>query len=213
MDFLPEHIQNYAAQHSDVEPSYLYDLYRETHLKVLRPRMLSGHIQGRFLSMFSKMISPKLIVELGTYTGYSALCLAEGLRPDGRLITIDSEEEYRAIQSKYIELSPFKAQIHTVISDASAYISKLPDEIDLVFIDADKENYLVYYKALLPKLRTGGYIIADNVLWSGKVAEKGHEKDKETIFLRAFNDYIHSDESVENVLLAVRDGLMIIRKK
>jgi caffeoyl-CoA O-methyltransferase len=175
--------------------------------------MLSGHLQGRTLSLISKLIQPKLIIELGTYTGYSALCLAEGLTNDGSLYTIDCEDELQTIQKKYFNLSPFSGNIIPVLANALDYIPELPDDIDLVFIDADKENYLNYYKALLPKMKVGGCLIADNVLWSGKVVEGVNQNDEETLALIEFNDYIQNDDRVENLLLPIRDGLMFIRKK
>ena len=213
MDFIPKIIDDYAVNHSDKEPQYLYDLYRETHLNVLRPRMLSWHLQGRTLSFISKMLQPKLIVELGTYTGYSALCLAEGLMEGGSLYTIDREDELQTIQKKYFNLSPFEDSIIPVLADAIDCIPELPDDIDLVFIDADKENYLNYFKALLPKMKQGGVLIADNVLWSGKVVEDLDQNDEETLALIDFNDFVQNDDRVENLLLPIRDGLMLVRKK
>ena len=194
MDFLPEHISNYSNQHTSSESELLYRLNRETHLNVLQPRMLSGHLQGRTLSMLSKMMRPKNILEIGTYTGYSALCLAEGLAPDGTLHTIDINEELETIANKYFKDSPYS-------------------DFDLIFIDADKENYLHYYNLLIDKIKPGTVLIADNVLWSGKVTEEAKAKDIETIALQQFNTAIQNDERVENILFPIRDGLMIIRKK
>lgn len=213
MEFLDQNIEEYALNHTDAEPQYLYDLYRETYTSVMRPRMLSGHLQGRYLSMISKMMCPKMIVELGTYTGYSALCMAEGLSTYGKLITLDINEELQTIQKKHIDKSPYANQIELVLANGLDYIPNLPSEIDLVFIDADKENYLNYYKLLLPKMRTGGVIIADNVLWSGKVIGDIDPSDMETKALVEFNDYVQQDATVENILLPIRDGLMVVRKK
>jgi len=213
MEFLPENIDAYASNHTDREADYLHQLHRETYLNVLRPRMLSGHLQGRFLSFFAKMIQPKYILELGTYTGYSALCLAEGLAENGKVVTLDCDEELVSIQQKYFELSPYENQIEAIVTDAMDFIPSIQEEIDLVFIDADKENYLAYYQMLLPKIRKGGYIIADNVLWSGKVAEPVKDKDLETKALIEFNEFVQNDPQVENILLPLRDGLMIARKK
>jgi predicted O-methyltransferase YrrM len=174
--------------------------------------MLSGHLQGRFLSMVSKMVRPKYILEIGTYTGYSALCLAEGLQPDGKLVTIDINEELESMCRRYFSQSPYHQQIDLRIGDAKAIIPQLNYPFDLVFIDADKENYLFYYELLIPKLPSGAFILADNVLWSGKVLDEQH-KDKETQSLREFNTHILNDTRVEKLLLPVRDGVMIIRVK
>ncbi|MCS7028391.1 MAG: O-methyltransferase [Bacteroidia bacterium] len=212
MDFLPPEIEEYARQHTEPEPELLQQLNRETHAKVLYPRMLSGHFQGRLLSLISKMIRPKYILEIGTYTGYSALCLAEGLQPDGKLITIDINEELESICHRYFAQSKYHSQIELRIGDARAIIPQLNYPFDLVFIDADKENYLFYYEMLIPKLPKGAFILADNVLWSGKVLNEEH-KDKETQSLREFNTYLLKDIRVEKLLLPIRDGLMIIRVK
>lgn len=212
MDFLPENISNYSDQHTSNESDLLYRLNRETHLNVLQPRMLSGHLQGRTLSMLSKMMRPKNILEIGTYTGYSALCLAEGLAPDGTLHTIDINEELETISNKYFKDSPYSDQIQQHIGNALEIIPALSVDFDLIFIDADKENYLNYYKLLIEKVKPGTVLIADNVLWSGKVTEKAKPKDIETIALQEFNTAIQNDERVENILFPIRDGLMIIRK-
>ncbi|NBG66710.1 O-methyltransferase [Acidiluteibacter ferrifornacis] len=212
MDFLPENISNYSDQHTSNESDLLYRLNRETHLNVLQPRMLSGHLQGRTLSMLSKMMRPKNILEIGTYTGYSALCLAEGLAPDGTLHTIDINEELETISNKYFKDSPYSDQIQQHIGNALEIIPGLSVDFDLIFIDADKENYLNYYKLLIEKVKPGTVLIADNVLWSGKVTEKAKPKDIETIALQEFNTAIQNDERVENILFPIRDGLMIIRK-
>lgn len=213
MDFLPEHISNYSNQHTSSESELLYRLNRETHLNVLQPRMLSGHLQGRTLSMLSKMMRPKNILEIGTYTGYSALCLAEGLAPDGTLHTIDINEELETIANKYFKDSPYSDQIQQHIGNALEIIPDLSVDFDLIFIDADKENYLHYYNLLIDKIKPGTVLIADNVLWSGKVTEEAKAKDIETIALQQFNTAIQNDERVENILFPIRDGLMIIRKK
>ena len=213
MDFLPKEIDNYALLHTTAESEWLYNLNRETHQKILKPRMLSGHMQGRILSMFSHMIKPERILEIGTYTGYSALCLAEGLTVNGKLITIDINEELQEFVQKHIDASPYKNKIEQRIGYALEIIPTLDEDFDIVFIDADKENYLPYFNLIFDKVKTGGYIIADNVLWSGKVAETVKANDTDTKKLLEFNAYIQQHEGVENVLLPVRDGLMICRKK
>ncbi|MES2795703.1 MAG: O-methyltransferase [Bacteroidota bacterium] len=211
MDFLPAELSQYAESHSQEEPDLLKRLNRETHATILKPRMLSGHLQGRFLSFWSKMLQPTLIVEIGTYTGYSALCLAEGLSKTGKIITIEVNEELKAIAEKYFKESTYASQIEPIIGDASSIIPTLPNEIDLVFIDADKKNYANYYQLVLNKLKKGGIIIADNVLWSGKVTGQG-KIDADTQTLLDFNKMVQDDKRVENLLLPVRDGLMIARK-
>lgn len=211
MEFISQEIDHYCVEHTAPENEVLERLNRETHAKVLQPRMLSGHFQGRLLSMFSQMIRPKYILEIGTYTGYSALCLAEGLAENGQLITIDVNEELEDFTRKYFQESLFHEKIDYRIGDAGQIIPTLPQTFDLVFIDADKLNYNKYYDLVIDKVRSGGYIIADNVLWSGKVADPS-KKDKDTLNLRAFNDFIHNDTRVENILLPIRDGLMVARK-
>lgn len=212
MEFLPPEIEEYARLHTEKEPDLLQQLNRETHAKVLYPRMLSGHLQGRFLSMISKMIRPKYILEIGTYTGYSALCLAEGLQSEGKLVTIDINEELESMCRRYFSQSPYHQQIELRIGDAKVIIPQLTYPFDLVFIDADKENYLFYYELLMPKLHSGAFILADNVLWSGKVLDSEY-KDKETQSLREFNTHILNDTRVEKLLLPIRDGVMLIRVK
>lgn len=212
MEFIAQELDQYCCNHSAEENDLLKRINRETHLEVLQPRMLSGHFQGRVLSMFSKMIQPKRILEIGTYTGYSALCLAEGLTPDGKLVTIDVNEELAARVQSYFDASSFSKQIRYVISPALELIPSLQEEWDIVFIDADKQNYIEYYEMVLPLVKTGGYVILDNVLWSGKVAESD-KNDKDTVLLRKLNDLIHEDDRVEEVLLPIRDGLMMARKK
>ncbi len=210
MDFLPKNISKYSETHTEAEANLLKRLNRETHANILKPRMLSGHIQGRLLALFSQMMRPKLIVEVGTFTGYSALCLAEGLAENGKLFTIEVNEELKSIAQKYFSESQYSNQIEQIIGDASIILPTIPNEIDIAFIDADKKNCKNYYEILLPKMSKGGIIIADNVLWSGKVAESD-KIDKDTETLREFNAFVQNDERVENLLLPVRDGLMIAR--
>lgn len=210
MNFLPEAIEKYVAEHTASEDALLQRLNRETHAKVLMPRMLSGHVQGRVLSMLSHMIKPSRILEIGTYTGYSAICMAEGLADDGKLITIDINEELEDMVRAYIEEAKLSQQIDYRIGNALDLIPKIDDKLDLVFIDADKINYSNYYDLCIGKVRKGGFIIADNVLWSGKVV--GDKIDKDTQALLDFNDKIHEDDRVENVLFPIRDGLMVVRK-
>ena len=213
MDFLPEELEAYIEAHTSPESDMLADLNRETWLKEMSPRMLSGHLQGRVLSMLSKMIRPQYVLEIGTYTGYSALCFAEGLAPDGKIITIDRNEELNTILDKYLLSSPYKDQIELLFGDATEIIPKLEDGIDLVFIDADKPNYSNYFDLVINKMSPGGYILADNVLWSGNVIDESKFKDKSTAAIRAFNEKVHADDRVENVLFPVRDGIMVMRKK
>ena len=212
MDFLPEALENYIQEHCQKEPQLLSDLNRETWLKIMVPRMLSGHVQGRVLSTLSKMIQPKYVLEIGTYTGYSALCFAEGLAENGRIVTIDRNEELTPILKKYMLDSPFKNQIDLRIGNAIEIIPTLEDEIDLVFIDADKPNYSNYFDLVINKVRKGGYIFADNVLWSGNVINPEKINDKSTKAIIDFNDKVQQDNRVENVLFPVRDGIMIMRK-
>ncbi len=213
MDFLPTVILKYAESHTSKESSLLNRIDRFTYEKMLMPRMLSGHLQGRILSMISKIVQPEKILEIGTFTGYSALCLAEGLAKDGLLVTIDINEELEETVRAFFDETPMGDKIEFMIGDALKIIPELQGEFDMVFIDADKENYVNYYELVFPKLRVGGIIIADNVLWSGKVIEENRKGDKETDGLRIFNRKIQEDRRVENVLFPVRDGLMIIRKK
>jgi predicted O-methyltransferase YrrM len=213
MDFLPEDIDAYAAGFTSAEPEYLAMLNRETHLKMVMPRMLSGHMQGRMLSMFSQMIQPERILEIGTYTGYAALCMAEGLKPGGQLITIDVNPELESMVRKYIALAGMEDRIDFRIGNAMEVIDTISGPLDLVFVDADKENYSHYYNKVLPKVRKGGFIIADNVLWSGKVTGDYQKLDEETRALVDYSRMVHNDPAVEHVLFPVRDGLMIARKK
>ncbi len=211
MHFISEELENYVEQHSQNEPELLAKLFKETHQKVLQPRMLSGHFQGRVLSMLSKIIHPKHILEIGTYTGYAALCLAEGLQKEGTLDTIDIKEELVSIQQKYFDLSPWKNQISAHLGDALTIIPTLHKKYDLVFIDADKENYINYFNMVVPLMNKGGIILSDNVLWSGKVLEELNPKDMSTKVLLEYNKMVNTDPRVETVLLPIRDGLTISR--
>jgi caffeoyl-CoA O-methyltransferase len=210
MEFIDEKLLAYCEAHSQPENDVLKSLNRETHLKVNQARMLSGHLQGRLLSLVSKLIRPDYILEIGTYTGYSALCLAEGLSEKGQVISIDSNEETTAFAQKFINRSGLKHKIDLRIGNAMDLIPGLPDNMDLVFIDADKKSYSLYFDAVLPKLRSGGLILADNVLWSGKVIE--NVKDSDTQHLQNFNQKVNSDARVECLMLPIRDGLSLIRK-
>jgi len=211
MEFLPEDIARYAAEHTSSESDLLKKIDRDTHAKVMMPRMLSGHVQGRFLSMFSHALKPKHILEIGTYTGYSALCMAEGLAAGGKLITIDINEELEARVRAYFKEAGMEDRIDYRVGNAATIIPSLTQTFDLVFIDADKENYSLYYDLVFPKVASGGFILADNVLWSGKVTQP--KPDKDTRALLAFNEKIQSDTRVENMLLPIRDGIMMVRKK
>ena len=212
MDFIDPSIEAYALEHSEKESDLLSDLNRQTHLKVLQPRMLSGHLQGRILSFLSSAIKPKNILEIGTYTGYSALCMAEGLSESGKLVTIDKNIELETMVKKYINNSPYKNQMEFINANAIDVIPTLNLKWDLVFIDADKENYINYYDLVIDQVNKGGWIIADNVLWSGKVLEEPDQKDKETIILQKFNEKVQHDSRVRNVLFPVRDGMMLMIK-
>lgn len=213
MNFLPEEIDNYAVAHSQDEPELLQQLNRETNQKILQPRMLSGHFQGRVLSMISKLKQPKTILEIGTYTGYSALCLAEGLQKEGTLHTIDINEELYNFQRKYFNKSPYGDQIIQHLGNALDIIPELDATFDLVFIDADKENYTNYFHTVIDKLNPGGIILSDNVLWSGKVTKELSPDDITTKALVEYNSLLKTDNRVETVLLPIRDGLTISRKK
>ena len=212
MNFISPELAHYAGIHTSPESELLARINRETHLEVLQPRMLSGHLQGRLLSLLSSLLKPKRILEIGTYTGYSALCLAEGLPNDGKLITIDVNEELQARVQGYFNDSSYKGQIEYHIGDATELIPTLSDTWDLVFIDADKKNYLNYYDLVIERMNPGGIILADNILWSGKVIDESAQ-DRETVLLRQYNERIHADERVENILLPIRDGIMVARKK
>lgn len=213
MHFLPENIDNYVVNHSQQEPKILQELSRETWQKVLNPRMLSGGFQGRVLSMISKLIQPKSILEIGTYTGYSALCLAEGMTEDGELYTIDKNEELEELQHKYFQKSDYKNQIKQFVGNAIDIIPTLDKKFDLVFIDADKSNYLNYFDLIIEKMNKGGVILSDNVLWSGKVVEPLNPKDNDTKVLLEYNKRLNDDYRLETVLLPIRDGLTISRIK
>ncbi len=208
-----KNILKYIINHSDKEDSVLSELTRRTYLETLHPRMLSGNIQGKFLEFISKMLNPERILEIGTFTGYSAICLAKGLTKTGLLYTIEINDEKEAIINEFIKKTGFTNKIKLIIGNAVEIIPELKEMFDLIFIDADKPNYLNYYKAVLPMLKPGGFIIADNVLWSGKVIQHISEDDKSTHGIISFNDYVQKDLSVENMILPVRDGLMLIRKK
>lgn len=213
MNLLPESIQHYAEQHTDTEPALLQELARETHLKVLYPRMLSGHFQGRLLAMLAKLLQPKTIVEVGTYTGYATLCLAEGLAPGGHIYTIDSNPETNVFAGRYFERAGLQAHITQLEGDAVAILQNLTDVApDLVFLDARKEDYITYYELLLPRMPAGGVLLTDNVLWSGKVADPSFSGGT-TDALRAFNTHIRTDPRVDRLLLPLRDGLYLIRKR
>lgn len=220
-------LSEYIEQHSSPESAVLQQITRSTHLEVINPRMLSGHVQGRVLSMISKMIRPKRILELGTFTGYSALCLAEGLTEDGRLVTLEHNDEMESSIRRNFALSPLGEKIELVIGDAKETLEnfelRIKDleldavndrgkQFDLVFIDADKKEYCDYLDLVLPLVREGGWILADNTLWDGHIVDSAYDKDKQTIGLRAFNDKVAQDERLEKVILPLRDGLTIIRK-
>jgi|TARA_X000001036_G_scaffold319854_1_gene298346 predicted O-methyltransferase YrrM len=211
MDFISEKLTEYISKNSNIEPEILARLNQETHQKILKPRMLSGHIQGRFLSMLSKMKSPSTILEIGTYTGYGTLCLLEGLKEDGKIFTIDRNEELLKIQNKYFEESGKRDKIIQLTGNAKEILNDLNETYDLVFIDADKENYIEYFKQVSERLNKNGIIISDNVLWSGKVLDSSLEKDEETNALVNFNKILNEDKRFETVILPLRDGLSISR--
>lgn len=213
MHFLSEDLDTYVVNHSEDEPELLQQLTRETYQKILQPRMLSGHYQGRVLSMISKLVNPKNILEIGTYTGYSALCLAEGMQKTGELHTIDINEELVDFQRKYFDKSDFGKQIHQHLGNALEIIPTLDKTFDLVFIDADKDNYSAYFELIIERLNPGGIILSDNVLWSGKVLDTSFKKDdSSTPALIAYNKLLKDDPRVETVLLPIRDGLTISRR-
>ena len=211
MHFISEELEQYIEKHSATEPEILQHLTKETYQKILLPRMLSGHFQGRVLSMLSKILNPKHILELGTYTGYATLCLAEGLKSDGTIDTIDINEELEDIQQKYFGASEFKDQIIQHIGNALDIVPTLNKKFDLVFIDADKENYINYWNLIVPMMNKGGIILSDNVLWSGKVLEEVQKNDKSTPILLEYNKIVNEDPRVETVLLPIRDGLTVSR--
>jgi predicted O-methyltransferase YrrM len=211
MDFIDEQISRYCAEHTAAQDAVLAELERETWLKVLRPRMLSGHIQGKFLEFIVKMLQPKEVLEIGTYTGYSAIWMARALKADATLHTIDINPELEEMAQTYFQKAGVEHQINFYIGNALDIIPKLDIVFDLVFIDADKTNYKNYLELVLPKVRKGGIIIADNVLWNGKVLQES-PKDPETKAIREFNEYVQATTEVDNLLLPLRDGLMIMEK-
>jgi predicted O-methyltransferase YrrM len=212
MEFIDDNILKYCEKNTLKEDKILEELSRYTHLNVLSPRMLSGHLQGSFLTLLSKIIRPKNILEIGTYTGYSAICLAQGIQEGGKLITIDRNEELEDIVKFFLNKAQLQNKVQMMVGDAKEIIPNLKYNWDLVFIDADKEAYIQYFDLVIDKLNSGGIIIADNVLWSGKILEQ-NTKDKSCVALQKFNEYVCNDERVENVLLPIRDGLNVIRKK
>lgn len=211
-DLLPLIIEDYCEEHTSPESELLYNLRRETHLKSLRPRMLSGILQGTFLTMIARMMNARYILEIGTYTGYAALCLAEALPENGELHTVEVDVEQEEIIRRYFDKSPKKEQITLHIGEALKIIPTIDKCWDLVMIDADKREYIDYYDMILPRLREGGIILVDNVLWSGKVVEEVKNNDKDTKAIMAFNDYVQKDPSVRNVMLPFRDGMMMVEK-
>ena len=208
-------LNEYIEQHSSPESQVLKQITRNTHLEVINPRMLSGHIQGRVLSMISQMIQPKKILELGTFTGYSALCLAEGLQADGKLVTIEHNDEMEEAIRRNLSLSPLGEKIELVIGDAKEVLGQMEagEGVDLVFVDADKKEYCDYLDLLVPLMKKGGWILADNTLWDGHIIDPAYDKDRQTVALREFNDKVAADERLEKVILPLRDGLTIIRVK
>jgi predicted O-methyltransferase YrrM len=211
MHFISQELDDYIVAHSQKEPELLEDLTRETYQKILQPRMLSGHYQGRVLSMISKLVNPKSILEIGTYTGYSALSLAEGMHKNGQLHTIDINEELVDFQRKYFNKSDYGKQIHQHLGSAIDIIPTLNIKFDLVFIDADKPNYVNYFNMIIDKMNPGGIILSDNVLWSGKIIKKLSENDSSTRVLLEYNKLLNNDPRIETVLLAIRDGLTVSR--
>ena len=210
MDFISDKLADYLNKNSEKEPEILSQLSKETHQKILQPRMLSGHIQGRFLSFISKIKSPDKILEIGTYTGYSTICLAEGLSKNGRIDTIDKNEELIKIQNKYFEKSGFRNKIVQHTGNALDILKSLNEKYDIIFIDADKENYINYFNQVSNKLSKNGIIISDNVLWSGKVLDS-HQKDEETSTLVEFNKIVNHDKRFKSIILPIRDGISISR--
>ena len=213
MEFIPDKIDKYVIEHSQKEPKLLQQFNKETWQKIMNPRMLSGAYQGRLLSMISKLINPKNILEIGTYTGYSALCLAEGIQENGKLITIDINEELEDFVRDFFDKSDYSNQLFQKIGNAIEIIPSLEEKFDLVFIDADKSNYVNYFNLIIDKMNKGGVILSDNVLWSGKVVEKIETKDKDTKALLEYNKLLAEDERIETIILPIRDGLTISRVK
>lgn len=213
MNFLDQKIEEYSLLHTEAEPAILQELNRETHQKVLHPRMLSGHMQGRLLSLITHLIRPKRILEIGTYTGYSAICMAEGLPPGGKIDTIDINDELEPMVRRYVEKAGMREKIHLHYGNALDLIPEIAGNFDLVFIDADKENYLNYFHLIIDRVNPNGLILVDNVLWSGKVLDPSDaEKNKDTRGIIEFNKYVHQFTGVQHVLLPIRDGLMVLRK-
>jgi predicted O-methyltransferase YrrM len=213
MTFTDPSVSRYAERFTTPGPSHLHDIDRKTQAEVMRPRMLSGHLQGRLLSLLSKILCPMRVLEIGTYTGYSALCFAEGLAPGGKVTTIENNDELEERIRDSISRAGFSDRIDLIIGDAAVCLPSLPGPFDLVFIDADKENYSTYFDLVIDKVRTGGLILADNVLWSGKVTGPEEGMDGETLALLRFNEKVVADSRVEGVLLPIRDGIFVIRKK
>ena len=207
-------IEEYIKEHIDPEGDYLYKLYRETHLQLLYPHMVSGHLQGRILKMLTHMVAPKNVLEIGTYSGYSALCMAEGLPKDGKIYTIEINDEQEEFTRPWFDNSPYASQIEFIIGDALRVVPTLDVTFDMAFIDGDKRKYLEFYELVLKHLRPGGYMLADNTLWGGHVVDEHvRESDLQTQGIQHFNDFVASDDRVEKVILPLRDGLTIIRKK
>ena len=213
MDFLDPRLEEYVLAHTQEETPVLKELNRETYAKVMTPRMLAGQLQGRVLSMLSNMIRPSQILEIGTYTGYSAICLSEGLQENGKIHTIDNNEELQEVVSRYLEEAGITQKVNLYIGDALDIIPSINEIFDLVYIDADKVNYSNYYDLIFDEVRKGGFIIADNVLWSGKVLNNPEEMDEDTKHIVAYSRKVHADKRVENVIFPIRDGLMICRKR
>ncbi len=212
MEFLPDHIEAYALEHSSQESEVLKKLNRETHARILRPRMLSGHLLGRFLAFMSRMLKPMRVLELGTYTGYSAICMAEGLQPDGKIDTIDHNRELEVFAAQYFEQAGIQDRVNQHMGEALDIIPGLRGPYDLVFMDADKTNYQRYFDMIYPKMRKGAVLLADNVLWSGKVLEEAYQDDEETFGIIQFNNHIKGHPGVQHLLLPVRDGVMLVEK-
>ena len=206
-------LEKYCISHSDEEPEILRKLNRDGHVNLLKPRMMSGHYQGRVLAMLSKMIGPRRILEIGTFAGYSALCFAEGLTDDGLIYTLDVNDEIEEFASRYFEQSVYKDKIKFIIADVEQWLPTVDEEFDLVFIDGNKRHYDRYYEAVLPRVRKGGFILADNTLWDGKVLEPVQKNDTQTQGILSFNDLVARDNRVEKLILPLRDGLTLIRKK
>lgn len=209
---IDKQLEEYIEKHTTPEDEVLYDLNRQTHLKAIKPRMLSGHVQGVFLKMVSQMIQPKSVLEIGTYTGYSAICLADGIPSGGKLITIEQDIELEDFIKNYVRKAGKQSVIDIKIGNALEKVDELEGPFDLIFIDAEKKDYLTYYKKIKPKLAPGGFLMADNALWSGKVIEQSAGNDPETAGVKVFNEYVQHDAEVENVLLPLRDGIMVVRK-